>query len=67
MVSRCVGFSSYRYSKETLAELCGIHLSYTPIGKIAGLTADEIAAQLDDKRMERQVEQVEAGSGCVVA
>ena len=48
IVTRCVGFSSYRYSQDTLAELCGIYLSHTTIGKIAGLTADTLSAKMDD-------------------
>jgi hypothetical protein len=62
IVTRCVGFSSYRYSKEPLAELCGIHLPYTTIGKIAGLTADEIAAQMDDNPTFKNVFQKAKGN-----
>jgi len=41
--TRCCGFWSYRLSAESLEEFCGIHLSYTTLGKIAGHTAEEIA------------------------
>jgi len=48
IVTRCVGFCSYQYSKDTLEELCAVTLSHTTIGKIADITAGEIADRLHD-------------------
>jgi hypothetical protein len=48
MVARCAGLGSYRLAQDNLAELCQIYLSPTPIGNIAGSTADDIAARLEN-------------------
>ena len=37
-----------RLSAESLEEFCGIHLSHTTLGKIAGPTAEEISARLQN-------------------
>jgi hypothetical protein len=46
IVGRCCGFWSYRHAADNLQELCGICLSHTTIGKIAGKTADEMTEKL---------------------
>jgi len=46
LVTRCCGFRSYRLSAESHEKFCGIHLSHTTLGKIAGPTAEEIAERL---------------------
>jgi hypothetical protein len=48
LVARCCGLWSYRLAAENLQEFCGIHLSHTTIGKLAGHTAEEIAARMQD-------------------
>jgi hypothetical protein len=45
--TRCCGLWSYELAADTLAELCGIHLSHTTVGKIANETADEIETKMD--------------------
>jgi hypothetical protein len=39
---------SYRLAQENLQELCGVSLSHTTIGKLAGHTAEEMAERLKD-------------------
>jgi hypothetical protein len=48
VVARCCGLWSYRLSKENLQEFFGITLSHTTLGKIAGHTAEEMAARMQD-------------------
>jgi hypothetical protein len=53
---------SYRISEENLQEFCGIHLSYTTLGKIAGHTAEEMAARMQDNPDVRKDFQKAAGA-----
>jgi len=48
LATRCCGFWSYRHAADNLEEFCGIHLSHTTVGEIAGKTADELAGKLPD-------------------
>jgi hypothetical protein len=46
VITRCCGLWSYRLAKENLQEFFGIRLSHTTLGKIAGHTAEEMAARM---------------------
>jgi len=48
LAARCCGLWLYRLAADTLKELCGIALSHTTLGKLAGHTAEEIAASLQN-------------------
>jgi hypothetical protein len=48
LATRCCGFWSYQHAADNLAELAGIRLSDTTIGKIAHETAGKIADKMDD-------------------
>jgi hypothetical protein len=48
VITRCCGLWSYRLAKENLQEFFGISLSHTTLGKIAGHTAEEMAARMQD-------------------
>jgi hypothetical protein len=48
IITRCCGLWSYRLAKENLQEFFGIRLSHTTLGKIAGHTAEEMAARLQE-------------------
>jgi len=49
LVSRSVGFWSYRLASENLQEFCGIDLSHTTVGELAQKTANKIAVTLPDR------------------
>jgi len=48
LATRCCGLWSYQLAADNLAELAGIRLSDTTIGKIAQETAAKIAVKMDD-------------------
>lgn len=48
LATRCCGFWSYQQAADNLAELAGVRLSDTTIGKIAQETAGKIATAMDD-------------------
>jgi len=48
LATRCCGLWSYALAAENLAELLGVRLSHTTIGKIAQATATKLATKMDD-------------------
>src|SRR5215467_9540554 len=48
LAARCCGYWSYQDSADNLEEFCGIHLSHTTLGTLAGKTAEELSAQIAD-------------------
>jgi hypothetical protein len=48
LATRCCGFWSYQHAADNLAELAGVRLSHTTIGKIANETAGKMKSTMDD-------------------
>lgn len=62
LATRCCGLWSYQVAADNLAELAGIRLSDTTIGKIANETAGKIAANMDDNPAFRTAFQAAKGN-----
>jgi hypothetical protein len=62
LATRCCGFWSYEQAADNLAELAGIRLSHTTLGKVANETADKIESKMDDNPAFREAFQKAEGN-----
>ena len=61
LATRGVGFWSYQDAADNLEEFCGIHLSHTTVGDLAGKTATQLSVKIADSPVFRETFQKAKG------